>query len=301
MKPKRSKLTFRRFLLYVLFGLTVITGTVHFFDLRKTDQQIQESFQEKGFYPIIRHASFGKRKMRWMELGHESKPVLVFIHGAPSSMSSWTHIVADTLLTDRAKIILVDRPGYGFSDFGKPECSVQEQARLIYNIIASYKQKGRPFIIVGSSYGGTVATRIAMDYPALADQIVLVSASVAPGEEKTPWLANLAVTPVIKYLSPKVGRVASAEKLSHRSELEAMLPFWDSIRCKVLILHGDDDRLIYYQNALFAKSQLHRAASVELRTLPGRGHGIPWSDPEWLKQQIVQLIAPIRNDSLIIH
>lgn len=230
------------------------------------------------------------RKLRYLEIGSDSLPLVVFIHGAPSSSSFWKGLLRDSSLLSRAKLLAVDRPGYGYSGYGDPEVSVRKQAELIANIIREKRGRHPSVILHGSSYGGTVAARIAMDFPALADGLLLQSASVAPGEEKTYLFSHITENWLLRWLLPGSIHVANAEKLSHKVQLDSMANLWNRIRSSVIVLHGKADSLIYPSNALFAKERLNNASYLEVQMLEGRKHDLLWTKRELLLMSLNKLI-----------
>jgi pimeloyl-ACP methyl ester carboxylesterase len=142
-------------------------------------------------------ATFGylkgpSRNIRYVQFGEDpDKPMLVFIHGSPSSSAFWFHLLRDSTLRAAANLLAVDRPGYGGSGLGIPMTSVKEQAKNVAAIIKSRQaNSAQPIILHGSSYGGTVSARIAMDFPDLISGLLLQSASTAPREEYTYWVTH---------------------------------------------------------------------------------------------------------------
>lgn len=120
-----------------------------------------------------------------------SGPDLVLIHGASGSMRDYTFAMMDRL-TDRYRVILVDRPGLGWS--ARPEGSYGDiwttiaeppalQARLLK---AAVEQVGatQP-ILLGHSYGGAVALAWALDHPDDTAAVVLLGAA------SNPWPGSL--------------------------------------------------------------------------------------------------------------
>lgn len=49
--------------------------------------------------------------------GTTAKPTLFFIHGSPASWHCYDNYMQDTALVNKYRIVAVDRPGFGFSDF----------------------------------------------------------------------------------------------------------------------------------------------------------------------------------------
>ncbi|MCH2093807.1 MAG: alpha/beta hydrolase [Rhodobacteraceae bacterium] len=119
-------------------------------------------------------------------------PDLVMLHGAGGNLREFTFALTD-LLTDRYRVILMDRPGLGYSDRSRPEYASpwatqaetpQEQAHIL---ATAARQLGaeRP-IVLGHSFGGAVALAWALDHDPAA--LVLVSAV------SMPWPGSLSST-----------------------------------------------------------------------------------------------------------
>ena len=231
------------------------------------------------------------RKVRYVEIGRDTLPLIVFVHGAPSSSSFWKDMLQDTTLLSHAKLLAVDRPGYGFSGYGRPELSLKKQARILSKILKKKRKEHPKIVLHGSSYGGTLVARLAMDYPNLIDGILLQSASVAPGEEKTYWISYPTSHWALKWLIPPAIQMANAEKLSHKIQLDSMANRWHRIKSKAIILHGDNDGLIYPKNAYFAKEKLINAPIIDFKMLPGRGHDLLWTKRELLIESLIKLLT----------
>lgn len=247
-------------------------------------------------------ATFGyqkgpSRKIRYVQLGEDpAKPLLVFIHGSPSSSAFWFNLLRDSTLRAEANLLAVDRPGYGGSGLGIPMISVEEQADNVAAIIKSRRTTpNQPVILHGSSYGGTVSARIAMDFPDLIDGLLLQSASTAPREEYTYWATHPTSHWTLSWLLPSSLQTANSEKLSHQEQLENMAGNWANIRASTVILHGTDDWLIYPPNAYYSCDQLVNAAEVTHHMVPGKQHDLIWSAPKLLKKYLLQLI---RNNEI---
>lgn len=242
-----------------------------------------------GYKGEVFHYDTLGRHMRYVEIGDSQKPLLMFLHGAPSSSAFWVKYLRDSFLLSKVKMLAPDRPGYGYSDYGSPETSVKKQAALIAHILKEKRVLHQKIILHGSSYGGTLAARIAMDYPNLIDGIILQSASTAPGEEKIYPISYPISKAPLKWLIPASIQMANYEKLSHQSELEKMALLWDNIIVPVIILHGTNDDLIYPSNAEFTQKKLVNSPFVELIWAEGKGHNLSWSRKDLLLESIVKM------------
>ena len=282
----------KRFYAFLLLPITIVY--LHWnYNWRHDDATLESILQENAYHyhPTIHYTQQGNRQIRHVEIGADSLPLIVFIHGAPSSSSFWINFLKDSLLLSKAKLMAVDRPGYGYSNLGRQLISVKEQARLIAEVISSKKHLHQTIILHGSSYGGTVAARIAMDYPDLVDGLLLQSASLAPGAEKIYAISYPTHHWSFRWLVPPALRMANYEKLSHKTQLQQMEDHWHQINSGVIIFHGDQDELIYPENAFFAAKKLINAKCLELKMFADRKHDLLWNKPNDLKHALVRLVS----------
>lgn len=259
-------------------------------ELRMNDRGITESLRSLPVPFRVEHWNAGARHIRYLKVGYDSLPKLILLHGSPSSLSAWRPIYADMRFLERFQVIAIDRPGYGYSDFGQVVTGLQLQVQLLRPLVDSLSGNGQAMLL-GSSYGGPVAAQLAMDLPDRFSQLILMSASLEPGAEKTYWISYPMTAPLIRYLFPPSFVMSSDEKLTHRQELET-LTAWDRIRCKTLIVHGDQDGLVYYRNAMYAKRRLVNARSVTTVTMTGKGHSVIFSEPEYIRKILLTYLAP---------
>jgi pimeloyl-ACP methyl ester carboxylesterase len=202
-------------------------------------------------------------------------------------------MLRDSTLRKRANLLAIDRPGYGGSGLGVPMINVKDQAANVAAIIQQLRIGDQPVVLHGSSYGGTVSARIAMDFPELIDGLLLQSASTAPLEEFTYWISHPTSHWSLRWLLPRAIQTANAEKLSHREQLEDMKSNWENIDASTVILHGTDDWLIYPPNAYYSCDQLVNANKVVHHMVEGKQHDLLWTAPNLLKQYLVELLSDV--------
>jgi len=239
------------------------------------------------------------RNVHYTEIGNDSLPLVVLLHGSPASSFIWMGFLKDSLLLRNAKLLVVDRLGYGYSGLGKPETSIQKQAEAIMPLLHEKIKQHSELILVGSSYGATVAARLAMDCPDCIDGLLLQAGSTKPGAETIYSISYPATHWSLRWMIPAALTMANLEKLSHKAELEKMRPLWQNIKVPVTILHGADDKLIWPENASFTKEQLVNAPWVELNFVPKRGHNLTWKSKELVCQKIVALLGIAKARKLL--
>ncbi len=256
-------------------------------DKHFADRKISAS---QGFYQV------GKRSMHYAKTGNDSGPVVFFVHGSPGSLGDYIDFLSDTTLRQVSTLIAVDRPGFGQSNFGRAEPSLEAQAALIKPLVQQYK-KDRPVILVGHSLGGPVIARMAMEYPELIDGLVFVAASVDPELEPGRWWRAPFITPFFHWLVPQSLRASNDELYALKPELKGMLPYWKNIKAKAIIIQGTQDSLVPPANAEFTKKNLSHT-EVKIVYEEGMDHFVPWSHPHLIKHAVLELIEKLKAKGL---
>ncbi len=125
------------------------------------------------------------------------QPPVVLIHGASVNLRDMKIALGDRLATDR-RVIIMDRPGRGYSTRKKDGFRLDLQARAI-KAVADELQVEKP-IIVGQSFGGAVALSYALQYQDEMAGLVLL----APVSHEWPggvvWYNNLSGWPIAGFM-----------------------------------------------------------------------------------------------------
>lgn len=284
-----------------VFMVIILLIFDQFVQFRLDDKDIYNQFHAEHLYPQIGYYSAGGRKIRYLSIGQDTTCTILFIHGAPSSLSYWRNYLQDSTLLAHARLYAVDRPGYGYSGLAHPEPDIQKQALLLRPLLDSMHTLHHPVILVGASYGTAVASRLAMDNPGLVDGIVLVAPAIAPGEEKMFWFTPAIEHPALRWFVPRMLQSANTEKLRHAAELRKMLPLWSTIHVPVIYLQGAKDELVYTTNADFARTHLTGAPSLQIEMIPGKGHLIAFSNKTQVEQAILGMVGLVTAPGPHVH
>ena len=138
--------------------------------------------------------------VHYQEFGDAAHPTLILIHGYTASTYVW-QTVAPMLADENFHVVAVDLLGFGFSE--KPawfEYSIVSQARMIERFMDRIGI-GRA-ILVGSSYGGAVASTVALDYRERVEKLVLVDAVCNDEAKQNVLLRLVSMRGVGEILSP---------------------------------------------------------------------------------------------------
>lgn len=181
------------------------------------------------------HIEFDGFTLRIAESGVGDKAVLL-VHSSLGSIEDWETVVP--LLDKKYRVIAIDRPGHGYSADPPAPSSVALNARAVRGLIAKLGLK--EVVVVGHSYGGTVALKLAMeDLPALKGVVLVAPGSSA--EFPPSLLDRLITTPwigrgVVRLLLPVIGEasIRAGAMRSVRPNADAMpknffaehLPIW---------------------------------------------------------------------------
>jgi pimeloyl-ACP methyl ester carboxylesterase len=250
--------------------------------------RIDKEFKKEKLKPTIKYYKIGERNIATLQIGDDKLPITIFLHGSPGSGSDYDGYLKDSSLYSKTKLIVIDRPGYGFSDFGNIEPNVNKQAEIIQKIIEELKPTAK-INLVGYSYGGPVAARLASVMPNKIKNVLLISASIAPGEEKIFKISYLAIQDKVKNKIPTILRMANEEKMTHKASLEEIAGDLDKIVCPVYVLHGNKDNLIYFTNVAYDKKMM-KNAKVETYTVEGQGHGFFFSETKLITSYLQKMI-----------
>jgi pimeloyl-ACP methyl ester carboxylesterase len=243
----------------------------------------------KGKYPTQIESFQGKkRKMQFAWSGDSRKRAILFVHGSPGSWDGWAQLLLNSELQQHFQLIAIDRPGYGGSESGKVETSLQGQAEDIIQVL-KFNESHLPAILVGHSFGGPVIARAALDYPSQVAGLVFVASSVSPDLEKTKWIQYPATWWPIRALIPTALRVCNEEILPLKGELTLMLPFWKQITAKTVIIQGGKDDLVPPENLDFLVRNLNEKAVVKVIRDANLDHFVPWKRPDLIVNGIQEV------------
>lgn len=267
-------------------ALMSLTGCTTF---RMSSKKIDEYFTSKQVTVSQEKHKLHGRTIHYVKSGDESKPLVLFVHGSPGSLSAFIHFLTDSSLLDKSLLITTDRPGFGYSNFGTAEPSLEKQAALLKPILEKY-QHNRPITLVGHSLGGPLIARMAIDYPELVDGLIIVAGSIDPElEPNENWFRAPLATPFLSWLLPRSIRASNEEIYQLKPQLEEMLPLWKKVTCPSIIIQGTKDSLVPAANADFAKKMLVQSPP-EIQLKEGVDHFIPWSHPEFIRDAVSQMI-----------
>jgi pimeloyl-ACP methyl ester carboxylesterase len=285
-KPTKKKRFKKRYIAYILF-LSYVVLCQSCMTMRFTEKEARYFFNSaKLAYTDTAFATQG-RNIHYIVTGNKDLPTLFFIHGSPGSWNAFKDYMKDSLLLQKYRLVAIDRPGFGYSDFGDAE-GLEAQCTQIQSLIQSLDNK-QPMTLVGHSLGGPVVVKLAAMQPNRYKNLVVLSGSVDPKAE-TPekWRAVVKAVP-IRFLVPGALRTSNDELWLLKKDLYELKPMLKNITADVLIVHGTKDQLVPYSNVDFMKFELVNARSMKVISLKDANHFIPWEQFQEIRDALLKL------------
>ncbi len=275
-KGKRRRFLKKRYLF--LYFLLAIMITAHgCLSFRMSDAKWEKTLTKKGqVAPTFHNYQVGDRNIHYVHVGADTLPLVIFVHGTPGSSSAFSDYLADTSLSNHVQMISVDRPGFGYSDYGRAVRSLEEQSALLKPMLERHK-KAPKIILVGHSLGGPIIARMAMDYEELMGGLVMIAPSIAPELEPYEWYREPMDWWGVRWAIPTVMRVSNQEILPVKGDLTEMLPLWKDITIPVVVIQGEKDILVPKENAAFAQKMLVNSKRVDIYMYPKENHFLVWT------------------------
>lgn len=254
---------------------------------RLSDREAQSRFQALGVPLQLADFRVNGRVLHYAVTGCDSCTTLLLLHGSPGSWEAFKDYLADSALRRHFRLVSIDRPGFGYSNYGDA-LPISQQLPLIGALI-SHLDNRKPLFVAGHSLGGPLAALVAARYPEQVHGLMLLAASVDPAEEKPErWRPFLKAFP-FRYLVPGAFRPSNIELWAFKKDVHALPAALHSVRCPVVIIQGMRDPLVPPGNAFFAQQQLIHAPRVRFIRLPDANHFIPWTRFDTLRKAMLQM------------
>jgi len=136
-----------------------------------------------------RFAEVPGARLHYVEKG--AGPAIVMIHGLLAQLRNFSYAMLDDLARDH-RVILIDRPGWGWSTLTGPRPGIAAQGDMIAALLDKLGIE-RP-VLVGHSMGGAVSLGLALGHPGRVRGLALIAPYSQPVDEPPAPFRGL-VTP----------------------------------------------------------------------------------------------------------
>jgi pimeloyl-ACP methyl ester carboxylesterase len=268
-------LTMKMLLLSGVFLLSWLLFAQSCMTFRKSDSREKEEFAKAHVDLRTATTTVDGRHIHYATTGNDSLPTLLFIHGSPGSWDAFAAYMKDSLLLKKFRMVSVDRPGFGYSDYGMPQ-HLDVQSLWISKLFSQLNNH-KPMFLAGHSLGGPLVIKLGADNPDVFSGIVVISGSIDPKEENPekwrPWLFE---TPLNCFV-PGAMRPSNEELWYLKKDLVCLGKEFQKITCPVYFIHGAMDTWVPPANTGYGKNLLVNSTRVEITLIPGANHFIPWT------------------------
>jgi pimeloyl-ACP methyl ester carboxylesterase len=163
-------------------------------------------------------------RLHVIELGPRDAagPPIVMLHGASSNLEAMRHPLGERL-AEHHRVILIDRPGHGWSTRARNEDSTPAvQGRMIEQALQQLGIGSAIFVV--HSWSGALGARFALDYPQAVAGLVMLAPVTHPWPGGVGWYNKLVTTPVIGPLLAHTITLPLGTFLSEPGAREVFLP-----------------------------------------------------------------------------
>jgi pimeloyl-ACP methyl ester carboxylesterase len=264
-------------------------------------------------------------------------PPIVLIHGASSNLETMRKPLGD-MLAARHRVILIDRPGHGWSSRARDVDSTPAiQGRMIGQVLE--KLGVGPVILVVHSWAGALGALMALDDPHRVAGLVMLAPVAYPWPGGVGWYNTLVTAPVIGPLlaytitlplgyflmargargvflpqimpDDFVGNTATAlllrprEFLANARDLVTLkqavreqAPRYASIKALTVVISGDVDKTV--STNIHSRPFAAAVPDARLIVLPGVGHMVQNAAPELVVSEIEAMADKIAHGTAAV-
>jgi pimeloyl-ACP methyl ester carboxylesterase len=267
-----------------------------------------------------------------VELGQREAPFppIVMIHGASSNLEMMRQPLGE-LLAAKHRIILIDRPGHGWSTRAKRgDCTPAAQGRMVEQALESLGV-GRVVLVV-HSWSGALGARMALDYPERLAGLIMLAPVAYPWRGGVGWynraVATALIGPLLAYtitlplglllvrsgarrvflpqimpdgfvkstatpllLRPRVFLANARDLVSLKAAVSAQAPRYGEIRVPTTVISGDTDQTV--STNIHSRAFAAALPLTKLIVLPGIGHMVQQAAPDLVMSEIDTMVAGI--------
>lgn len=237
----------------------------------------------------------------------EGKTPIIFLHGWRSSAAVWHNTIYQLTAIRESKtysLYAIDLPGFGKSEIPKTPFTLHDYAEIVKEfIIAIQSQESRiPVCIVGHSFGGRIAVKLAAEHPKFVQKLILVGCGGAR-ENSARRTALIACAKIVKpfftprFMHPlrkKIYQALGAEDYLATPELketylniinEPLEPLFPRITTPTVIIWGENDEEAPLE---YGKKMARAISHAKLVVIKNAGHFCFLDQPE----EFIKVLAP---------
>jgi pimeloyl-ACP methyl ester carboxylesterase len=262
-------------------------------------------------------------------------PPIVMIHGASSNLETMRQPLGD-LLARKHRVILIDRPGHGWSTRDRNEDSTPAvQGRMINEALGKLGVNSAIFVV--HSWAGALGARMALDYPQRVAGLVMLAPVAYPWPGGVGQYNKIITTPVIGrllaytitlplgyflaepgargvffpqtmpdgfvqtsatrlLLRPREFLANARDLVTLKAAVAGQAPRYAEIKAPVVVISGDGADKTVSTN-IHSRPFASTVPNARLIVLPGVGHMVQNAAPERVMAEIEAVIRDLAHST----
>jgi len=267
-----------------------------------------------------------------VELGprEAAGPPVLLLHGASCNLEAMKKPLGE-LLAERHRVILIDRPGHGWSVRERERDSTPDvHARMIEEALRQLD--AGPVIVVAHSAAGALGARLALDYPKRVAGLVMLAPVTHPWYGGVGFINTAVTTPIVGpllaymmtlplglllaersargvflpqampenfvsdtaallLLRPREFLANARDLVTLKQAVEEQAPRYGEIKAPVTIISGDVDKTV--STVIHSRLFAGAVGNAKLIVLPNMGHMIQNAVPALVVAEVEAMVMRI--------
>ena len=224
-----------------------------------------------------------KELLSYIETGDKDKPSVLFIHGTPGNAKAFKAYYEDKEFQTLYHMVSVDRIGFGKS-IKVPESSLVKHADSVLKVL-KYTWPDKKFSCVGHSYGVPICLYLFIKDPSRFHGGVMIAGVSDPNRKILRWYNYWANTWFVKLFLSRGFENSNLEMKHLKQELYKLEPLLKTIDKKVLIIHGQKDKIVPFSDSQHLKKNMTNA-DLKVLSPKDMGHLFIWTQKNYLKNEL---------------
>lgn len=241
--------------------------------------------QYVGRAQVLAETVSGPLNVSYLHRGNKAGRRIIFVHGTPGSAADFYQFVRNA--PEDLEVIAIDRAGFGQTLPYVAVTSLEAQADALLPLLV--ERDGKKPILVGHSLGGPIVAKVAAKYGDKIGGMIQLAGSLDPALEEVLFIQHVGNVWPISWLIPTIADHSNQELIYLEAELRQLKTELHSITTPTIIIHGTADNLVPYSNVAYMKTEFTRAQIVDVITLEGQNHFLPWQRQTVIAQAIRKL------------
>jgi pimeloyl-ACP methyl ester carboxylesterase len=262
-------------------------------------------------------------------------PPIVMLHGASANLEVMRQPIGERLAKYH-RVILIDRPGHGWSTRARLEDSKPEiQGRMIEEALAKLGVGQAIFVV--HSWAGALGARLALDYPQRVAGLVMLAPVAYPWPGGVGRYNKIVSTPVVGpllaytitlplgtllagsgargvflpqtmpdgfvegsatplLLRPREFLANAWDLVTLKAAVAEQAPRYGEIKPPITIIAGDADKTV--STNIHSRPLASTAPNAKLIVLPGVGHMLQYAAPDLVIAEIEAMISGMARSTV---